>query len=79
MPLSYHGTIETLHKDLTKNGLRGSWECEPNGGFMFRVEGGANLHWSSRTKRLWFSGDTVLQKRLSNKVAEFAGVIVQGG
>ena len=78
MPLSYDGTIETLHQALTKHGLRGSWECEPNGGFMFRVEDGANLHWSSRTKRLWFSGDTVLQFRLANLVTKFRGATGRG-
>lgn len=68
MTLHYRGTIDDLHKSLSRHGIHGSWECEPHGGFMFREDDGANLHWSSRTKRLWFSGDTVLQYRLSNRV-----------
>jgi hypothetical protein len=70
MAMKFTGSLEDIHRLLARNNILGSWEDQPNGVFMFRVCDGGNAHWSSTSKRLWFSGKRDLANALAFKVEQ---------
>lgn len=64
MKMKFDGTLAQLQAHVDQQGIQGTWEPEPNGVFMLRAECGANMHWASTTKTLWFDGPAEAQQPL---------------
>jgi hypothetical protein len=77
MALIFTGTLEDLQRLFARNCIKGSWEDQPNGVFMFRTCDSGNAHWASTSKALWFSGKPDLTKALSIKVEHIMRLDVQ--
>ena len=65
MRLKFQGTFEQLHDAIASIGVEGKWQPEPNGVFMFRCVNGANLHWATGTKTVWFDGPPAAVEQLT--------------
>lgn len=65
MSLKFNGTFGQLHGLMANAGVQGTWEPEPNGVFMLRCTNGANMHWASGSKRVWFDGPVEAQRQLA--------------
>lgn len=68
MRLRFEGTFEQLHDTIGQMGVQGKWAPEPNGVYMLRCANGANLHWASGTKRVWFDGPAEAVQQLMLKL-----------
>jgi hypothetical protein len=78
MNTKFEGTFEQLHQLFNTLGIEGCWEPEPNGVYMVRCACGANMHWASTSKSIWFDGNSdavrLLQQRLIEGVASGGAV-----
>lgn len=68
MKMKFNGKLAQLQANADQQGVQGTWEPEPNGVFMLRAECGANMHWASTTKSLWFDGPTRARQSLLNRL-----------
>jgi hypothetical protein len=69
MTMKIHGTLTRLKRLLADNRIAGSWEAKANGVYMMRCPDGANLHWASGNKSIWFSGKPVPKHALETLLA----------
>jgi len=67
--MKFDGRLDALKQLLDRYDIHGSWGREPNGVHMMRSADGANLHWSSGSKSLWFDGKPLAKRRLASDVA----------
>jgi len=77
MTIKFNGTFETLHTLLNQAGIAGTWTPEPNGVFMLRCAGGANLHWASTSKVLWVDGAPDAAEALRRQAGDALGHIAK--
>lgn len=68
MKRKFFGTFAELQAHIEQAGLQGTWQAEPNGVYMLRMDCGVNMHWASTTKTVWFDGPIKAQRRLAAKL-----------
>lgn len=56
MTMKFEGTLSQLKDILRSEQIIGSWHDQPHGVCMLRCGDGANLHWATGKKTVWFSG-----------------------
>lgn len=72
MSTKFEGTFEQLHQLFDTLGIEGRWEPEPNGVYMIRCTSGANMHWASTSKSIWFDGNSHAVNLLKQRLIEGA-------
>ena len=66
----FDGSIEELKLRVHELGLRGRWQEEPHGVFMFRSDRErAQLHWSSSRNTVWLTGQVDAQRQFLATIA----------
>jgi hypothetical protein len=78
MTIRFHGTLPQLVEVMARSGIRGEWEQEPNGVVMMRCANGANVHWSTTRKTLWFDGCAAGRQQLLACLEKAVGQIGEG-
>lgn len=70
MKRKFFGTFAELQAQIEQAGLQGTWQAEPNGVYMLRMDCGVNMHWASTTKTVWFDGPVGAQRCLAARLGQ---------
>jgi hypothetical protein len=66
--LKFCGSLQDLMQVLTRLGISGEWQQEPNSVWKFLCYNRAGMHWSKTTGIVWFDGPAEAKAALRAKV-----------
>lgn len=68
--LKFTGTFCSFSKRLAEYNILGRWQGMEHGVKMLRRFDGANLHWASKNKGIWFTGKEGPKRALAGQIEQ---------